>query len=144
MNVANAYLYPPWRDYNHIIAAGKTISLVLNLTLKEPVPVGAQVSLKIMKEGNPDSQIVTNYDGDYLLRLGAETLCPNFVPKGQECKLPLNAGVYGGGLGHPLAVTLPKIPVPIASGAYYADATIILADGTEMVCRFARAQLVDV
>ena len=97
-----------------------------------------------MKEGT--DPILTNFDVDYLLQLGedASDLCPTFVPGGQECKLPLNVGVYGRGEGHPLVVTVPEIPAPIASllasGSYYADATIILADGTEMACVYVRAQ----
>merc|ERR1719427_1269578 len=128
-----------------VIATGETISLSVQLTLNEPVPVGAQVSLKIKKEGVipipfPCLEIdglhlgSCTYDGDHLLELAAEGLCPDYFPEGQECKLPLNPGVYGG--GDPIVLTVPEIPALIAellaSGTYYADATITLADGTEM------------
>ena len=86
----------------------------------------------------------STYDGDHLLELGAEGLCPDYFPEGQECKLPLNPGVYGG--GDPLVLTVPEIPALIAellaSGTYYADATITLADGTEMACIYIRVELV--
>merc|ERR1712038_2233358 len=64
-----------------------------------------------------------DYDGDHLLELGAEALCPDYFPAGQDCKLPLNPGVYGG--GEPLVLgPLPEIPSIIgdllASGTYYA------------------------
>ena len=56
---------------------------------------------------------------------------------------PLNPGVYGA--GDPLVLTLPDIPAVIAdllaSGTYYADATILLADGSEMACIFVRLEL---
>merc|ERR1711909_114992 len=58
--------------------------------------------------------------------------------------LPLNPGVYGG--GEPLVLgPLPEIPSIIgdllASGTYYADATITLADGTQMACLYVRVEL---
>ena len=34
-----------------VLATGETISLSVQLTLNEPIPVGAQVSIKIKKEG---------------------------------------------------------------------------------------------
>merc|ERR1712236_159250 len=129
-----------------VFATGETITLSIQLTLNEPVPVGAQVSLKIKKEAAIDIPFPCleidglhigscDYDGDHLLELGAD---------GQECKLPLNPGVYGG--GDPLVLTLPEIPSIIAdllaSGTYYADATITLADGTQMACVWVRLEVV--
>merc|ERR1711909_147082 len=72
------------------------------------------------------------------------TLCPDYFPAGQDCKLPLNPGVYGD--GEPLVLgPLPEIPSIIgdllASGTYYADATIALADGTQMACLYVRVEL---
>ena len=87
---------------------------------------------------------LSSYDGDTLLA-EAETagICPAYFPAGQECMLPLNGGVYGG--GDPLVLTVPEIPSIIgdllASGTYYADATITLADGTVMACIYVRVQL---
>ena len=87
---------------------------------------------------------VSDYDGDQLLEEGADTLCPTYFPDGQDCKLPLNPGVYGG--GEPLVLgPLPEIPGIIgdllASGTYYADATITLADGTQMACLYVRVEV---
>merc|ERR1712083_634200 len=97
-----------------VIATGETITLTVEITLNEVVPVGAQVSLKIKKEGLIPIPIPCltidglhigscDYDGDYLLEQGADTLCPTYFP-------------------------LPDIPAVIgdllAAGTYYADATI--------------------
>merc|ERR1739838_306701 len=129
-----------------VIATGETISLSVQLTLNEPVPVGAQVSPIPFPCLEIDGLHLGSctYDGDHLLELGAEGLCPDYFPEGQECKLPLNPGVYGG--GDPLVLTVPEIPALIAellaSGPYYADATITLADGTEMACIYIRVELV--
>jgi len=138
-----------------VVATGETITLSVQITLNEVVPAGAQVSLKIKKEGLIPVPIPCleidglhigscDYDGDHLLELGAETLCPDYFPDGQECMLPLSPGVYGG--GEPLVLgPLPEIPPIIgdllASGTYYADATITLADGTQMACLYVRVEL---
>merc|ERR1712168_659916 len=138
-----------------VIATGETITLTVEITLNEVVPVGAQVSLKIRKEGVIDIPFPCltidglhigscDYDGDSLLEAGADTLCPTYFPDGQECKLPLKPGTYGG--GDPLVLgPLPEIPSVIgdllASGTYYADATITTADGTQMACLFIRVEL---
>merc|ERR1739838_89221 len=137
-----------------VLATDATITLSVQLTLNEPVPVGAQVSLKIKKEGIIDIPFPCieveglhlgscDYDGDTLLSEGADALCPAHFPDGQDCMLPLNPGVYGA--GDPLVLTVPEIPSIIgdllASGTYYADATITLADGTEMACIYVRVEL---
>merc|ERR1711909_243733 len=117
-----------------VVATGETITLSVQITLNEVVPAGAQVSLKIKKEGLIPVPIPCleidglhigscDYDGDHL---------------------PLNPGVYGG--GEPLVLgPLPEIPSIIgdllASGTYYADATITLADGTQMACPYVRVEL---
>merc|ERR1711909_224931 len=70
-----------------VVATGETITLSVQITLNEVVPAGAQVSLKIKKEGLIPVPIPCleidglhigscDYDGDHLLELGAETLCP--------------------------------------------------------------------
>eukprot|EP00092_Neocalanus_flemingeri_P034340 GFUD01037347.1.p1 GENE.GFUD01037347.1~~GFUD01037347.1.p1 ORF type:complete len:183 (+),score=49.41 GFUD01037347.1:74-622(+) len=138
-----------------VLATGETVSLSVQLTLNEPIPVGAQVSLKIKKEGIipipfPCIEVEglhlgsCDYDGDHLLEIGADALCPTYFPEGQECMLPLNPGVYGA--GEPLVITFPEIPALIAellaTGTYYAQATITLADGTEMACIYIRVELV--
>ena len=86
----------------------------------------------------------STYDGDELLATASDFLCPTYVPDGQECALPLGPGQYGG--GDPLVVTLPEIPSIIgdllASGTYYAQATVKLADGSDMTCIWVRVQLV--
>merc|ERR1711887_521048 len=120
------------------------------------IPVGSTASVVVKKEGIIDIPIPClevepgvhlgscDYDGDALLALFADTLCPTYFPDGQECKLPMNPGVYGG--GDPLVLTLPEIPSIIAellaSGTYYADATITLADGTQMACVWVRLEVV--
>ena len=44
-----------------------------------------------------------------------------------------------------MVLVLPDIPAIIAdllaTGTYYADATILLADGSEMACIFVRVEL---
>merc|ERR1712212_1123887 len=83
-----------------VIATGETITLTVEITLNEVVPVGAQVSLKIKKEG----------------------LIPIPIP----CLTidGLHIGSCGG--GEPLVLgPLPDIPAVIgdllAAGTYYAD-----------------------
>merc|ERR1712168_1294340 len=101
-----------------VVATDETITLSVQITLNEVVPAGAQVSLKIKKEGLIPVPIPCleieglhigscDYDGDHLLELGAETLCPDYFPE-----IPSIIGDL------------------LASGTYYADATITLADGT--------------
>merc|ERR1719369_1796119 len=141
-------------EYGFCDGSAETITLSVQLTLNEPIPVGAQVSLKIKKEGLIDVPFPCleidglhigscDYDGDHLLELGAEALCPTYFPDGQECALPLNPGTYGG--DPPIVLTLPEIPAIIAellaSGTYYAEATISLADGTQMACLFVRVEV---
>jgi len=134
-----------------VIATGESLTLSVAVTLNEPVPVGATVDLKIKKEGLipipipcipiDDISIGScHYDGDALLASASDFLCPTYVPEGQECMLPLGPGSYGG--GDPLVVVLPEIPGIIvdllASGTYYADATVNYADGTQMTCIYIR------
>merc|ERR1712154_87843 len=113
-----------------VIATGADITLNVQITLNEPVPAGATVSLKIHREGLipipipclPIGDISIGsctYDGDELLAGASDFLCPTYVPEGQECSLPLNPGIL---------VDL------LASGTYYADATVKYADGSEMTC----------
>merc|ERR1739838_469260 len=118
-----------------VIATGEQI------TLNEPIPAGATVSLKIKREGLipipipclPIGDISIGsctYDGDELIASAADFLCPTYVPEGQECMLPLNPGFYGS--ADSLTVTLGEIPGILvdlsASGTYYADATVKYAD----------------
>merc|ERR1712236_179216 len=122
-----------------VVATGETITLSVQITLNEVIPAPIPcLEIDGLHIGSCD------YDGDHLLELGAETLCPDYFPAGQDCKLPLNPGVYGG--GEPLVLgPLPEIPSIIgdllASGTYYADATITLADGTQMACLYVRVEL---
>merc|ERR1712121_598209 len=87
-----------------VLATGETITIGVQITLNEVVPEGAQVSLKIKKEGLLDIPFPCleieglhigscDYDGQHLLELGAEALCPTYFPDGQDCSLPLNPGV---------------------------------------------------
>merc|ERR1712083_199082 len=113
-----------------------------------------QFSLKIHREGLipipipclPIGDISIGsctYDGDELLASASDFLCPTYVPEGQECSLPLNPGSYGS--ADSLTVTLPEIPGILvdllASGTYYADATVNYADGSEMTCIYLRVEI---
>eukprot|EP00092_Neocalanus_flemingeri_P018931 GFUD01020507.1.p1 GENE.GFUD01020507.1~~GFUD01020507.1.p1 ORF type:complete len:196 (+),score=39.46 GFUD01020507.1:25-588(+) len=139
-----------------VVAEGETVSLFVELTLNEPIPVGAQLSLNIKKEGFisipfPCTEVAEgvhlgscDYDIDHLLEIGGDAVCTPLFPEGQDCMLPMNPGVYGG--GDPVVITLPEIPAIITQllvpGTIYADATISLADGTEMACIYFRLKLV--
>merc|ERR1712058_124833 len=92
-----------------IIKQGQEISLEVQVTLNEEVAVGATVDLKLVLEGLIPVKIPCldidghnigscSYDADFLLEQAeAAGLCPQYVPDGQECKLPLAPGVFGGG-----------------------------------------------
>merc|ERR1711973_897855 len=119
------------------------------------VQTGSTVSLNIVKEGIVDLPIPCleieglhvgscSYDADYLLTKFSDFLCPAHVPDGQACATPLNPGTYGG--DPPIEVVIPEIPDLIAgflaSGTYYADATITNPDGTQMTCLYVRIEVV--
>ena len=84
----------------------------------------------------------STYDVDEILSLIPADFCSAHFP--QECATPLNPGTYGG--GEPLVFTIPEIPDIIAgflaSGTYYADATITNPDGTQMTCLYVRIEVV--
>merc|ERR1712121_391859 len=137
-----------------VIATGEDITLNVQITLNEPIPAGATVSLKIKREGLIPIPIPClpigdihigscDYTGDELLAAGSDFLCPDYFPDGQECMLPLNPGFYGS--ADSLTVTLPEIPGVLvdllAAGTYYADATVKLADGSVMTCLYIRVEL---
>ena len=71
-------------------------------------------------------------------------MCPAHVPEGQTCATPLMPGTYGG--DPPVTVEIPGIPDVIgdllASGTYYADATVMDAAGEEMTCLYVRIEVV--
>merc|ERR1712240_333905 len=140
--------------YPIVVATGAEINLQLLITLNEPVPEGATVSLKIVKKGVIDLPIPCleiegihlgscDYTGQEILDFAADFLCPDYVPDGQTCTLPLNPGQYGG--DQPLNIVLPTLPDNIvdllASGAYKIEATVNLADGSEMTCIFVSLEL---
>merc|ERR1712165_180403 len=125
------------------------------VTISATVPAGAKVALKIVKEGIIDLPIPCleieglhigscEYTADYLLDKFSEFLCPAHVPDGQTCATPLNPGTYGG--DPPITVEIPEIPDIIAgflaSGTYYADATIMDAAGNQMTCLYVRIEVV--
>ena len=70
-------------------------------------------------------------------------LCPTYVPEGQECHLPLNPGVYGG--GDPLTIgpleDIPAIIDQLANGIFDVEATLKTVEGDIMACIFLRAEL---
>jgi len=140
--------------YPIVVATGAEINLQLLITLNEPVPEGATVSLKIVKKGVIDLPIPCleiegihlgscDYTGQEILDVAADFLCPDYVPDGQTCTLPLNPGVYGG--SEPLNIVLPTLPDAIvdllASGTYSLTAKVNLADGSEMTCIFVNLEL---
>merc|ERR1711953_126300 len=125
------------------------------VTLSATVQTGSTVSLNIIKEGLIDLPIPCleidglhigscSYDADYLITKLSDFLCPAHVPDGQACATPLNPGTYGG--DPPIEVVIPEIPDLIAgflaSGTYYADATVTNPDGTQMTCLYVRIEVV--
>merc|ERR1712168_1249824 len=128
------------------VKTGATVTISATLTLSAVVQTGSTVSLNIVKEGIVDLPIPCleieglhvgscSYDADYLL-----TKFSDF----QACATPLNPGTYGG--DPPIEVVIPEIPDLIAgflaSGTYYADATITNPDGTQMTCLYVRIEVV--
>merc|ERR1711951_268778 len=138
-----------------VLASGQEISIQVLISLMEAVPVGARIKLNIVKEGlipfpipcltlSEDLHIGScEYDGQHLLEVGADALCPAYFPDGQDCSLPLNPGQYGS--TEALSVVLPEIPDIIVSvlgsGTYRAEVHGMLEDGTEMVCLYVRVEL---
>merc|ERR1712141_6265 len=138
------------------LPTGATVTISATLTLNEVVQTGSQVELSISKnflgvdvpipcleiEGLHVGSCA--YDADYLLSKFSDFLCPAHVPDGQTCATPLNPGTYGG--DPPIEVVIPEIPDLIAgflaSGTYYADATITNPDGTQMTCLYVRIEVV--
>merc|ERR1712123_151439 len=103
-----------------VIATGESLTISVAVTLNEPVPVGATVDLKIKKEG----------------------LIPIQIPCIPIDDISIGSCHYD---GDALVVVLPEIPGIIvdllASGTYYADATVNYADGTQMTCIYIRVEL---
>merc|ERR1719481_509417 len=70
---------------------GANIPLNVQITLNEPIPAGATVSLKIKREGLIPIPIPClpigdihigscDYEGDELLAAGSDFLCPDYFP----------------------------------------------------------------
>merc|ERR1711951_13128 len=133
--------------YPIVVASGAEINLQLQLTLNEVVPEGATADVTIVKKGLVDIPLPCvevddlhlgscQYTGNQLLSAVSDFLCPNYVPDGQECMLPLNPGVYGS--TEPYTFVLPDIPQIIVdllgSGNYEITAHVNYADGSEMTC----------
>ena len=59
------------------------------------------------------SLLCSEYDGQEILDMLGDKLCPTFFPAGQDCTLPLNPGQYGSYVGGPLDIVLPEIPAII-------------------------------
>merc|ERR1712227_288205 len=100
---------------------GASIKILAQLTLNEPVPEGATLSLNLKKEGLiplPIPCLEINglhigsctYDAGELIARPeiCEFLVPDHVPEGQGCTLPLNPGVYGGEPA--IEGVIPEIP----------------------------------
>merc|ERR1712233_231416 len=82
-----------------LVQNGATITLEIQITLNEEVPVGSQVDLNLVLEGIIPIKIPCldieglhigscHYDGDELLSTASDFLCPTYVPEGQACALP--------------------------------------------------------
>ena len=137
------------------IKTGSTVTISATLSLLAEVPAGAKVALNIVKEGIVDLPLPCleidglhvgscEYTADYLLEKFSGFLCPDHVPAGQTCATPLMPGTYGG--DPPITMEIPEIPEIIASllasGTFYADATIMYPDGTQMTCLYVRIEVV--
>merc|ERR1712183_279316 len=129
------------------IKTGASITISATLTLSATVPAGAKVALNIVKEGIVNLPIpCLEIEGLHIgsCEYEADYLRPAHVPDGQACATPLNPGTYGG--DPPITVEIPEIPDIIAgflaSGTYYADATIMDADGNQMTCLYVRIEVV--
>merc|ERR1719295_1831108 len=122
-----------------VLQSGQEIRIQLNI-VKEgliPFPIPCLTLSEDLHIGSCE------YDGQHLLEVGADALCPTYFPDGQDCSLPLNPGQYGS--TEALSVVLPEIPDIIVSvlgsGTYRAEVHGMLEDGTEMVCLYARVEL---
>merc|ERR1739838_203874 len=135
-----------------IIQNGAEITLQVQVTLNEEIAVGAKVHLDLKLEGLIPIPIPCleinglhlgscDYDGDELLGTVGDFLCPDYVPEGQTCALPLGPGVYGG--GEPLVIgpieDIPDILLPFLKGTIYAEAHLTSAGGDELACLWVRA-----
>merc|ERR1712033_31607 len=138
--------------YPVVVADGATITAAITIEILEVVPVGTQISVKIVKEGLINMPLPCleidghhlgscDYDGDYLLTVAKDALCGDkytpggYFPAGQECKLPLQPGTYGG--KDPIVLTLPALPdiiLPFTHGKFHADLKALHEDGSEIGC----------
>merc|ERR1712180_91587 len=125
-----------------LVQNGATITLEIQITLNQEVPVGSVVDLNLVLEGLIPIKIPCleieglhigscHYDGDELLSTASDFLCPTYVPEGQACALPLGTGIYGG--GDPLTVgpieSIPDILLPFLKGTVRAEATVTDGSG---------------
>merc|ERR1712172_352933 len=135
-----------------LVQNGAMLSIAIQITLNEDVPVGTQVALNLVLEGIIPIKIPCldigglhigscHYDGDELLSTASDFLCPTYVPEGQACALPLGPGTYGG--GDPLVLgpieSIPDILLPFLKGTVRAEATVTDAAGATVACVFVRA-----
>merc|ERR1712241_1527742 len=142
--------------YPVVVASNSEFTIAAKVEILEEVPVGTKVKLNILREGFIDFPLPCldlggtpvgscEYDGDFLLNAGTDALCGGgYFPDGQECKLPLKPGTYGG--GEPITITLPAdlpdlIINLLASGTYKITAHAMLADGSEMTCFYVRLEV---
>merc|ERR1712138_198148 len=129
-----------------VIANGATVTIQIMITLKEEIPVGSQVHLDGKLEGLIPIPIPCleigglhigscDYDVDELLTTVGDFLCPDYVPEGQACALPLSPGVYGG--SEPLTVgpieDIPDILLPFLKGTIAAEGKLTSASGMNLL-----------
>merc|ERR1712109_145785 len=115
-----------------LVQNGATITLEIQISLNQEVPVGSVVDLNLVLEGIIPIKIPCleieglhigscHYDGDELL--------------------PLGTGVYGG--GDPLTVgpieSIPDILLPFLKGTVRAEATVTDGSGNLFGCIYVRA-----
>merc|ERR1712038_179939 len=146
-------LAPPTElEYGFCDGSPEPITLEIQITLNQEVPVGSVVDLNLVLEGLIPIKIPCleieglhigscHYDGDELLSTASDFLCPTYVPEGQACALPLGTGVYGG--GDPLTVgpieSIPDILLPFLKGTVRAEATVTDGSGNLFGCIYVRA-----
>merc|ERR1712179_596943 len=128
--------------YPIILAPGKTITIKAGLELLKEIPLGAKVKLDIVRNSVVDIPIPyfpvgsCTYDGDRVMKR-FEPFIHDKMPPGQECKLPIKPGKFGGS-ANGVTVTIPSdIPEEIlnlGAGVYTAEATQLDANDNAVFC----------
>ncbi|XP_040571433.1 uncharacterized protein [Lepeophtheirus salmonis] len=139
-----ATLVTDFTPYPVRIVSGEQLSTKIVLNVLKEIDGDLEVELKMAKKGalfNIPIPCIEISEGFFsgsckykvaeLLEKYGELLCPDFVPEGQECSLPIKPGTFGG----EGSLTLPNIPNAIANlakGKIIVSANIV-KDGSESV-----------